>query len=100
MERDVEVDGEYIRQVMTALGEGLWHLGFPKPIEIIEGKGVVGKAVADAGSYRSLKTINDYLKAVDRDLQQEPQDNPAVLKARRGLNMAFRKIQAAVHLPA
>lgn len=87
-------DPELIKEVMIELGEGLEALGFDGPLEVIEGRGTVGKAVQNCRYDEDRKIVFLYLKDLAKTLVKE-QPTPDVMKARQLVNATWLEFKAA-----
>lgn len=87
-------DPELIKEVMVELGENLEALGFDGPLEVIEGRGNIGKAVQNCRYDEDRKIVFLYLKDLAKTLVKE-QPSPEIMKARQLVNAAWLEFKAA-----
>jgi hypothetical protein len=87
-------DPELIKEVMVDLGEGLDALGFDGPLEVIEGNGLVGKAIKNCRYDQDRKIVFLYLKDLAKTLVGQ-QPTPEVMKARQLVNTAWLEFKEA-----
>ena len=87
-------DPELIKEVMVELGENLEALGFDGPLEVIEGRGNIGKAVQNCRYDEDRKIVFLYLKDLAKTLVKE-QPTPDVMKARQLVNATWLEFKAA-----
>lgn len=87
-------DPELIKEVMVELGENLDALGFDGPLEVIEGSGLVGKAVKNCRYDQDRKIVFLYLKDLAKTFVAQ-QPTPEVMKARQLVNSAWMEFKEA-----